>query len=365
MDQRELVERAKRGDHDAFAALVDPRSRAAGRGGPPHPPGPGARARRGPGDAHPRLARPARAPRSGPVRRLAPSPDRQRLSRPRPAPATASDRGRASPIDSPAASDHSGALADRELVDAALRRLDPGHRAVVALHYLLGMPLPEVAASLGIPLGHGQVPAALRARRDAPVGDRRARPGPDAGPRRAGRMTTESRFERQLPAILEDLYLGPSPDYRDEVLAAATRSRQRPAWTFPGRWLPMADIASRPAFAPRVPWRTIGVALLIVALARRGDRVYRRLPPDAAPAAVRRRRGNGLVAYATRRRHLRRGSGVRERDPRSSTVRRARRRTRLLAGRDAPRVPATGRRQRPAGRGHRRRQSPTARTRSS
>ena len=34
-------------------------------------------------------------------------------------------------------------------------------------------------------------------------------------------MTTEARFERQLPAILEDLYLGPSPDYRDEVLAAA------------------------------------------------------------------------------------------------------------------------------------------------
>ena len=32
-------------------------------------------------------------------------------------------------------------------------------------------------------------------------------------------MTTEARFERQLPAILEDLYLGPSPDYRDEVLA--------------------------------------------------------------------------------------------------------------------------------------------------
>src|SRR4029078_12575141 len=57
-----------------------------------------------------------------------------------------------SPIDSPAASDHSVALADRELVDTALRRLDPGHRAVVAMHYLLGVPLPEVAASLGIPL---------------------------------------------------------------------------------------------------------------------------------------------------------------------------------------------------------------------
>jgi RNA polymerase sigma-70 factor (ECF subfamily) len=53
----------------------------------------------------------------------------------------------------PAHPDPASALADRELVDAALAALDPGHRAVVALHYLLGMPMPQVAASLGIPLG--------------------------------------------------------------------------------------------------------------------------------------------------------------------------------------------------------------------
>jgi RNA polymerase sigma-70 factor (ECF subfamily) len=58
-----------------------------------------------------------------------------------------------SPMDSPNVPDHSGAFADRELVDAALRRLDPGHRAVVALHFLLGMPLVDVARSLGIPYG--------------------------------------------------------------------------------------------------------------------------------------------------------------------------------------------------------------------
>ena len=60
-----------------------------------------------------------------------------------------------------------GALADRELVDQALRRLDPGHRAVVALHYLLGMPLPEVAAGPGDPARDGEVPAPLLARGDA------------------------------------------------------------------------------------------------------------------------------------------------------------------------------------------------------
>ena len=58
-----------------------------------------------------------------------------------------------SPIDAPTGSDPAGALADRELLHDALGRLDPGHRAVVALHYLLGVPLPEVARALGIPLG--------------------------------------------------------------------------------------------------------------------------------------------------------------------------------------------------------------------
>ena len=58
-----------------------------------------------------------------------------------------------SPIDMPEAADAAALLADRQLLDDALARLDPGHRAVVALHYLLGMPLPDVASALGIPLG--------------------------------------------------------------------------------------------------------------------------------------------------------------------------------------------------------------------
>jgi RNA polymerase sigma-70 factor, ECF subfamily len=55
--------------------------------------------------------------------------------------------------DSPAISDMAGAIADRDLLDEALRRLDPGHRAVVVLHYFLGMPLPDVAVAIGIPTG--------------------------------------------------------------------------------------------------------------------------------------------------------------------------------------------------------------------
>ena len=56
-------------------------------------------------------------------------------------------------IDSPSVGDTSSAFADRELLDAAMRRLEPEWRAVVVLHYYLGMPLPDVAAELRIPLG--------------------------------------------------------------------------------------------------------------------------------------------------------------------------------------------------------------------
>ena len=153
MDQRELVGRAKRGDHDAFAGLVDPalaRLDAAAR-----------LILR-----DPELARDAvqealiRTWRDLPGLR---DPDRfdawlhrltvnvcldiARRRRRRPI------EVELSPIDAPATPDHSGALADRELVDTALRRIDTGHRAVVAMHYLLGMPLPDVAAALGIPVG--------------------------------------------------------------------------------------------------------------------------------------------------------------------------------------------------------------------
>ena len=57
------------------------------------------------------------------------------------------------PIDAPFAVDMAGAVADREIVDAAMRRLDERGRAIVVLHYFLGMPLTDVASTLGIPIG--------------------------------------------------------------------------------------------------------------------------------------------------------------------------------------------------------------------
>jgi RNA polymerase sigma-70 factor (ECF subfamily) len=77
------------------------------------------------------------------------------------------------PLISPVAGDATASLADRQLLDDALARLDPGHRAVVALHYLLGMPLPEVAATLRIPLGtaKSRLHYALAAMRQSVMGE--------------------------------------------------------------------------------------------------------------------------------------------------------------------------------------------------
>jgi RNA polymerase sigma-70 factor, ECF subfamily len=87
------------------------------------------------------------------------------------------------PIDQAATHDVAGALADRQLLDQALAGLAPSHRAVVALHYLLGMPLPEVAASLQIPLGtaKSRLHYALAAMRISVTAEPEAAPATVAG----------------------------------------------------------------------------------------------------------------------------------------------------------------------------------------
>jgi RNA polymerase sigma factor (sigma-70 family) len=57
------------------------------------------------------------------------------------------------PILQPLIHDDTGRIADRDQLDRALARLEPDARAVVVLHFYLDLPLPQVAAILGIPVG--------------------------------------------------------------------------------------------------------------------------------------------------------------------------------------------------------------------
>jgi len=153
VDQRDLVDRAKRGDHDAFEALAGPQlSRL------------DAAARLILHD--PELARDAvqdafiRAWRNLPALRDADRFDAwlRRLVVHSCLDITRRRRRRAievelSPLDCAPMADIASVIADRDQLEGALRRLDPEWRAIVVMHYFLGMPLPDVAQALGIPLG--------------------------------------------------------------------------------------------------------------------------------------------------------------------------------------------------------------------
>ncbi len=84
-----------------------------------------------------------------------------------------------SPIDGPAIGDMASIVADRELLDAALKGLRPEFRAVVVLHYYLGMPLPDVASAMGIPTG------TAKSRLHRALGDMRASIDADLHPARS------------------------------------------------------------------------------------------------------------------------------------------------------------------------------------
>ena len=57
------------------------------------------------------------------------------------------------PVDGPAGPDELLSIADRDALDRAFRRLSVEQRAVFVLHHHLGLPLVEIAETLGIPAG--------------------------------------------------------------------------------------------------------------------------------------------------------------------------------------------------------------------
>ena len=57
------------------------------------------------------------------------------------------------PDEGPTGPDSIASVADRDVLDRAFRRLSVEHRAVFVLHHHLGLPLVEIADTLGIPAG--------------------------------------------------------------------------------------------------------------------------------------------------------------------------------------------------------------------
>ncbi len=151
--QQELVERARRGDHDAFAALAGAalfRLDAAAR-----------LILRDPDQAKDAVQETlVRAWRDLPTLR---SPDRFDAWLHRLLYRACIDEARRlrrhrvdvdlTPLDSPLVGDMTSSINDRDQLDRGFSRLEPEARALIVLHHYLDLPLPEVASVLGIPLG--------------------------------------------------------------------------------------------------------------------------------------------------------------------------------------------------------------------
>ncbi|HEV7809336.1 MAG TPA: hypothetical protein VGO64_01955, partial [Candidatus Limnocylindrales bacterium] len=108
-------------------------------------------------------------------------------------------------------------------------------------------------------------------------------------------MTPNDRLSTELPPILVDLADERMPDYIHDLLGRSAASSQRPAWTFPGRWIPMAELVAERRFVPRLPLRALAVAALLALLVAgavwfAGSR--HRVPAPFGPA------GNGLIVSA-------------------------------------------------------------------
>ena len=78
-------------------------------------------------------------------------------------------------LDAPRTGDGSTAIVERDQLDRGFGRLAPEARALIVLHHYLDLPLPEVAATLRIPLGDREVAPPPRAP-GAAGGARRGRP---------------------------------------------------------------------------------------------------------------------------------------------------------------------------------------------
>ena len=84
------------------------------------------------------------------------------------------------PMRSPSTQDSVLSVADRDALERGFSRLDPEQRTLIVLHHYLDLPLPDVAETLRIPLGtaKSRLHRALGAMRAAMEAD--LRPAPEA-----------------------------------------------------------------------------------------------------------------------------------------------------------------------------------------
>jgi len=110
-------------------------------------------------------------------------------------------------------------------------------------------------------------------------------------------MTEQTRFDRVLPGLFDELAAARTPEYLEAAIERASSRAQRPAWTHPGRWLPLG-IATRAAPVARMPWRQLGVLALIGLLITGAIVAYvgshPRWPTLPVPLGA-----NGAIALAT------------------------------------------------------------------
>ena len=290
--QLELVERARRGDHDAFAALAGAaifRLDAAAR-----------LILRDPDQAKDAVQETlVRAWRDLPTLR---SPDRFDAWLHRLLVRACIDEARRlrrhrfdvelTPIHFAATDDDTSSMADRDQLERGFSRLEPEARAIIVLHHYLDLPLPEVAVVLENPARNGEVSPPPSASVHA-SGAGRQFPAPGRSRGRSPRMNRHEGFDVIVSDWLDDKAGRGAPDYLDEILARTTHLRQRPAWSSLERWLPV-QLTARLVPVPRVAWLLVILALVVaigVAVVTIGAPTQRPLPFGFA--------GNGSIVYGT------------------------------------------------------------------
>ncbi len=140
----------------------------------------------------------------------------------------------------PTSTGHESSFADRDQLERGFVRLEPEMRAVIVLHHYLDLPLADVAATLGIPVGHREVasapgprPAASGARRRRASRARASRKGARHDDATTGSAATSARgFDEEARNSACRIT---SPRCSCDTMS----TRQRPRWSSLGRWLPV------------------------------------------------------------------------------------------------------------------------------